>query len=87
MFMTHIAVSAGVVKDGVLTIGSVSVPIYNPEQKMKVPDVLFYDNPQVNIHFTNSWTVCLIPRLMCSCERAGKDFQSQDMTQIWSHKN
>ncbi|KAM6934858.1 von Willebrand factor A domain-containing protein 8 [Xenentodon cancila] len=35
-----------VVKDGVLTIGSVSAHIYNPTQKMKVPDVLFYDNPQ-----------------------------------------
>uniref|UniRef100_A0A3Q2TY78 von Willebrand factor A domain-containing protein 8 n=1 Tax=Fundulus heteroclitus TaxID=8078 RepID=A0A3Q2TY78_FUNHE len=35
-----------VVQDGVLTIGKVSAPIYNPNQKMKVPDVLFYDNPQ-----------------------------------------
>uniref|UniRef100_A0A665V7J8 von Willebrand factor A domain-containing protein 8 n=1 Tax=Echeneis naucrates TaxID=173247 RepID=A0A665V7J8_ECHNA len=34
------------VKDGVLTIGSVSAPVYNPSEKMKVPDVLFYDNPQ-----------------------------------------
>ncbi|XP_033842695.1 von Willebrand factor A domain-containing protein 8 [Periophthalmus magnuspinnatus] len=34
------------VKDGVLTIGSVSAPVYNPDMKMKVPDVLFYDNPQ-----------------------------------------
>ncbi|KAF7665107.1 hypothetical protein LDENG_00155060 [Lucifuga dentata] len=34
------------VKDGVLTIGSVSTPVYNPNEKMKVPDVLFYDNPQ-----------------------------------------
>ncbi|XP_049904645.1 von Willebrand factor A domain-containing protein 8 [Epinephelus moara] len=34
------------VKDGVLTIGSVSAPVYNPNDKMKVPDVLFYDNPQ-----------------------------------------
>ncbi|CAL8266675.1 unnamed protein product [Lota lota] len=34
------------VKDGVLTIGSVSAPIYNPGEKMKVPDVLFYDNEQ-----------------------------------------
>ncbi|CAL8321307.1 unnamed protein product [Merluccius merluccius] len=34
------------VKDGVLTIGSVSTPIYNPTEKMKVPDVLFYDNEQ-----------------------------------------
>nr|XP_057938465.1 von Willebrand factor A domain-containing protein 8 isoform X2 [Doryrhamphus excisus] len=35
-----------VVKDGVLTIGKVSTPIYRPNEKMKVPDVLFYDNPQ-----------------------------------------
>ncbi|KAL0985591.1 hypothetical protein UPYG_G00159100, partial [Umbra pygmaea] len=34
------------VKDGVLTIGSVSAPIYNSGEKMKVPDVLFYDNTQ-----------------------------------------
>uniref|UniRef100_A0A7N6B8M4 von Willebrand factor A domain-containing protein 8 n=1 Tax=Anabas testudineus TaxID=64144 RepID=A0A7N6B8M4_ANATE len=34
------------VKDNVLTIGNVSTPIYNPSVKMKVPDVLFYDNPQ-----------------------------------------
>uniref|UniRef100_A0A673AZC6 von Willebrand factor A domain-containing protein 8 n=1 Tax=Sphaeramia orbicularis TaxID=375764 RepID=A0A673AZC6_9TELE len=34
------------VKDGVLTIGSVSAPVYNPSEKMKIPDVLFYDNPQ-----------------------------------------
>uniref|UniRef100_A0AAX7V7Z6 von Willebrand factor A domain-containing protein 8 n=1 Tax=Astatotilapia calliptera TaxID=8154 RepID=A0AAX7V7Z6_ASTCA len=34
------------INDGVLTIGSVSAPIYNADQKMKVPDVLFYDNPQ-----------------------------------------
>lgn len=35
-----------VVKDGVLTIGKVSAPVYNANEKMKVPDVLFYDNPQ-----------------------------------------
>lgn len=34
------------VKDGVLTIGNVSAPIYKANEKMKVPDVLFYDNPQ-----------------------------------------
>ncbi|KAK5860620.1 hypothetical protein PBY51_022082 [Eleginops maclovinus] len=34
------------VKDGVLTIGSVSAPVYTPTEKMKIPDVLFYDNPQ-----------------------------------------
>uniref|UniRef100_A0A8C9Z2I1 von Willebrand factor A domain-containing protein 8 n=1 Tax=Sander lucioperca TaxID=283035 RepID=A0A8C9Z2I1_SANLU len=34
------------VKDGVLTIGSVSAPVYDANEKMKVPDVLFYDNLQ-----------------------------------------
>ncbi|CAJ1078932.1 von Willebrand factor A domain-containing protein 8 isoform X1 [Xyrichtys novacula] len=34
------------IKDGVLTIGKVSAPVYTPNEKMKVPDVLFYDNPQ-----------------------------------------
>uniref|UniRef100_A0A1A7X2M3 von Willebrand factor A domain-containing protein 8 n=3 Tax=Iconisemion striatum TaxID=60296 RepID=A0A1A7X2M3_9TELE len=34
------------VRDGVLTIGKVITPVYSPDQKMKVPDVLFYDNPQ-----------------------------------------
>lgn len=34
------------VKDGVLTIGGVSTPVYSSDMKMKVPDVLFYDNPQ-----------------------------------------
>lgn len=45
--VTVLHVPPGLVKDGMLTIGSVSAPIYNPNQKMKVPDVLFYDNPQV----------------------------------------
>ncbi|XP_041921214.1 von Willebrand factor A domain-containing protein 8 isoform X1 [Alosa sapidissima] len=35
-----------VVTDGILTIGSVSVPVYKPDEKMKVPDVLFYENLQ-----------------------------------------
>lgn len=49
---------AGTVKDNVLTIGNVSTPIYNPSVKMKVPDVLFYDNPQVNTHlFTTRHTL------------------------------
>ncbi|XP_061677938.1 von Willebrand factor A domain-containing protein 8 isoform X2 [Syngnathoides biaculeatus] len=34
------------VKEGVLTIGRVSAPVCDPDDKMKVPDVLFYDNPQ-----------------------------------------
>eukprot|EP00066_Takifugu_rubripes_P009279 XP_003976079.1 PREDICTED: von Willebrand factor A domain-containing protein 8 isoform X1 [Takifugu rubripes] len=35
-----------IVKDGVLTVGSVSAPVYNPSLKIKVPDVLFFNNPQ-----------------------------------------
>ncbi|XP_053732319.1 von Willebrand factor A domain-containing protein 8 [Synchiropus splendidus] len=34
------------VKDGVLTIGKVSAPVFRPQETLKVPDVLFYDNPQ-----------------------------------------
>ncbi|XP_051566216.1 von Willebrand factor A domain-containing protein 8-like [Myxocyprinus asiaticus] len=34
------------VKDGFLTIGNVSAPVYSPDEKMKVPDVLFYENVQ-----------------------------------------
>jgi MoxR-like ATPase len=29
-----------------LRIGNTQVPLYNPENRMKVPDVLFYENPQ-----------------------------------------
>ena len=32
-----------------LFIGSTSAPIYNPVNKTKVPDVLFYENPQVSL--------------------------------------
>ncbi|KAM3861847.1 von Willebrand factor A domain-containing protein 8 [Diretmus argenteus] len=42
----HIRNRTCTVKSGVLTIGSVSAPIHNPSEKMKVPDVLFYDNEQ-----------------------------------------
>ncbi|KAM9486140.1 von Willebrand factor A domain-containing protein 8 [Clarias gariepinus] len=34
------------IKDGVLTIGKVSAHVYSPEEKIKVPDVLFYENTQ-----------------------------------------
>ncbi|XP_005100871.1 von Willebrand factor A domain-containing protein 8 [Aplysia californica] len=34
------------VQDGVVRIGNTSVPVYNPENKTKVPDILFYENPQ-----------------------------------------
>ena len=30
-----------------LRIGSTSVPVYNPDNRTKVPDILFYENPQV----------------------------------------
>ena len=33
------------VKDGKVRIGETMVPVYNPENKTKVPDVLFYENP------------------------------------------
>ena len=40
-----------------MRIGTTTAQVYNPENRMKVPDVLFYDNAQVNtqspeIHFT-----------------------------------
>lgn len=41
---------SGSVKDGMLTIGNISAPVYSPDEKIKVPDVLFYDNPQVIAH-------------------------------------
>ncbi|XP_068022589.1 von Willebrand factor A domain-containing protein 8 [Melanerpes formicivorus] len=34
------------IKDGILKIGSVTMPVYNSTEKMKVPDVLFYENAQ-----------------------------------------
>lgn len=37
----------GEVVAGSLKIGTVSAPVHNAHEKMKVPDVLFYDNVQV----------------------------------------
>ncbi|KAM6284282.1 von Willebrand factor A domain-containing protein 8 isoform 1-T1 [Spheniscus humboldti] len=34
------------INNGILKIGSVTMPIYNSTEKMKVPDVLFYENAQ-----------------------------------------
>ncbi|XP_017926659.1 von Willebrand factor A domain-containing protein 8 [Manacus vitellinus] len=34
------------INNGILKIGSVTMPIYNSAEKMKVPDVLFYENAQ-----------------------------------------
>jgi len=42
--------SVGEIKDGMLRIGNTSVPVYAPETKMKVPDVLFYENAQVKLY-------------------------------------
>lgn len=39
----------GTIGDGILTIGKVSTPVYSPDEKMKVPDVLFYENTQVSM--------------------------------------
>lgn len=34
------------IKSGVLRLGSVTVPVFNTDEKMKVPDILFYENSQ-----------------------------------------
>uniref|UniRef100_A0A8C8VIT8 von Willebrand factor A domain-containing protein 8 n=2 Tax=Pelusios castaneus TaxID=367368 RepID=A0A8C8VIT8_9SAUR len=34
------------IHNGFLRIGSATMPVYNPSEKMKVPDVLFYENTQ-----------------------------------------
>ncbi|KAH0624441.1 hypothetical protein JD844_031871 [Phrynosoma platyrhinos] len=34
------------INSGILRIGSVTIPVYNPYETMKVPDVLFYENTQ-----------------------------------------
>ena len=42
---------AGEIKDGRLRIGNTEIQVHNPDTKMKVPDVLFYDNVQVSLCF------------------------------------
>ena len=39
----------GEIKDGILRIGNTRVAVHNPDTKMKVPDVLFYENAQVSV--------------------------------------
>uniref|UniRef100_A0A2C9MAM2 von Willebrand factor A domain-containing protein 8 n=1 Tax=Biomphalaria glabrata TaxID=6526 RepID=A0A2C9MAM2_BIOGL len=34
------------VKDGIVRLGKTSVAVYNPQNRTKVPDILFYENPQ-----------------------------------------
>ncbi|KAK7499225.1 hypothetical protein BaRGS_00009485, partial [Batillaria attramentaria] len=34
------------VREGTLRLGHTSVPVYNPDNRTKVPDILFYENPQ-----------------------------------------
>lgn len=64
--MTFFSALLGIVKDGVLTVGSVSAPVYNPGVKIKVPDVLFFNNPQVThtTYFTISQTFPLAVIIM-----------------------
>lgn len=45
--MSNPSLFVGEIKDGELHIGQTTVPVYNPENKTKVPDVLFYENHQV----------------------------------------
>ena len=50
----------GEIKDGELHIGQTTVPVYNPENKTKVPDVLFYENHQVRtVQSSVSFGICL----------------------------
>ena len=53
MFFSVCYIHVGEIKDNKLRIGTTEVDVYNPENKTKVPDVLFYENTQVslkNIH-------------------------------------
>eukprot|EP00079_Xenopus_tropicalis_P021730 XP_012813198.1 PREDICTED: von Willebrand factor A domain-containing protein 8 [Xenopus tropicalis] len=34
------------INSGILRLGNITVPVHNPNEKMKVPDVLFYENKQ-----------------------------------------
>ena len=38
----------GEVKDGMVKIRNTSVPVFKPENFTKVPNILFYENPQVS---------------------------------------
>ena len=40
--------SAGEIRHNTLRIGNTEAPVFNPDNKMKVPDILFYENPQVH---------------------------------------
>ena len=48
-YISLFTVFPGGITDGVLRIGSTEMPVYDTESKMKVPDVLFYDNHQVRL--------------------------------------
>ncbi len=45
---SEMSFSIGEIKDGVLRIGNTEVAVHNPDLSIKVPDVLFYENPQVS---------------------------------------
>ena len=46
-YISMLYTCAGEVKDDVVRIGNTTTPVYNPDNKTKVPDVLFYENTQV----------------------------------------
>lgn len=59
-----------------------SAPIYNPGEKIKVPDVLFYENAQVITHANGKCNVC---RLSCdSCKP--KDDNSATASKPTTHE-
>ena len=41
--------TTGEIRDNVLRIGNTEVEVYSPENRMKVPDILFYENAQVKL--------------------------------------
>ena len=53
-FFKHTFLFKGEIRDSMVHIGQTTVPVYNPENRTKVPDVLFYENQQVRIPLRKS---------------------------------
>jgi len=49
-----------------LRIGDTKVPIYCPESKLKVPDVLFYENAQVTVCDCEV-VIVIVSIIVCHC--------------------
>ena len=53
------SVFVGEIKDDKLRIGTTEFDVYNPDNKTKVPDVLFYENAQVCFRLLRLLLECL----------------------------